>query len=52
MYIFHRYAVYMCTKIAHFIFMSVMLNIGKLVQSKTSDLDKTSDKLCQFLSEL
>ena len=45
-YIIHRH-VYICTKIAHFISMSVMLNIGKLAYLTTFDLDKIYDhKLC------
>jgi hypothetical protein len=51
-YIFHRHVVYICTKIAHFLSMSVMLNIGKLAYLTTFDLDKIYDhKLC-YTSEL
>jgi hypothetical protein len=50
-YIFHRH-VYICTKIAHFISTSVMLNIGKLAYLTAFDLGKIYDhKLC-YTSEL
>lgn len=51
-YIFHRHVVYICTKIAHFLSMSVMLNIGKLAYLTTFDLDKIYDHKICYTSEL
>lgn len=51
-YIFHRHVVYIYTKIAHFISMSVMLNIGKLAYLTAFVLDNIYDHKLHYRSEL